>query len=825
MKETNIPLQTLLSKPPGAWGEEERRPLFLEAMRVEMQHHVQHCLPFQRYCRRRGIDFDQSVIDPASFPWLPVHAFKRLGGQLLSVPGEEVRVKLQSSGTSGIASTVMIDRLTAKRQTRAMSLSIGEVIGNRRRPFFFMDVDPKMHLIHLKARGAAVLGYLNHASEAIFGLDPVEGEGEVGFTLNEERFLAAIQRWRDAATPPVIFGFTYMLHQSVIAPLHRAGRRFLLPEGSQILHIGGWKKLRDLAVGPERFKEMIQEVLGVAPGAVVDVYGFTEQMGVNYPDCVAGVKHLPAVAQVIVRDPLSLEPVADGVEGVLQFLTPIPHSYPGNSVLTDDLGRILGRDRCPCGREGVRFVVTGRLAKAEVRGCGDVMAERVATPVSERMGTRSAKDGAVELLLVQGEYRGFANDLESVLHSLQARRDWLARVPVEAVIILLDRLAREWRQSTLYADLDKRGLAFLCDWCSADSLRRIAAASLGGHAGFLDDFHPLQDSIRRKAMALPKGLALHWVAGNVPLIGLFVLVQSMVTKNVNLVRAPSAERQIMAHLLAPLRSLEVQMPGGVCVRGADLLETVAVVHFPNDHPLGAQLSALADVRIAWGGREAVETLARWPRRYDVRDVFFGPKLSYMAIGREQLVEGRGLKKLLRRAATDCSVFDQYACSSPHTVFVEQGGPVPPKVFAERLGGEMARTLERIPKMPPDAGTVMEIGLRRIQHDLFHEVWHSRDSGWTVLYDEEMALAAPCYSRVVTVRGVPDIMQTVTLASEEIQTVGLALDGERRLLYAREAARRGVGRLPEIGRMTLFEPVWDGLWVMGHTVRWVTLGGP
>jgi len=536
------------------------------------------------------------------------------------------------------------------------------------------------------------------------------------------------------------------------------------------------------------------------------------------------VKHPPVVAQIIVRDPQTLEPVADGVEGVLQFLTPIPHSYPGNSVLTDDMGRILGRDRCPCGREGVRFEITGRVAKAEVRGCGDVMETRVATLDVQRNDSVRAT-GVVELLLVRGEHRGFADDLDGVLPSLLSRREWLAQVPVEAIIVLLDQLAKFWRQSEMYVDLDKRGLAFLCDWCSADSLRRMAAVSLGGHHGFLDDFYPWERSTRRKAMASPKGLALHWVAGNVPLIGLFVLVQGMVTKNINLVRAPSAERHIMAALLSPLVKLEVRLPGGYCLTGADFLETLAVVTFPSDHPLGSDLSAMADIRVAWGGREAVESLARWPRRYDVRDIFFGPKLSYMVIGKEQLTDGRGLKKLLRRAATDCSVFDQYACSSPHTIFVEQGGAVSPEVFARRLGDEMGRTLTRIPKMPPDAATVMAIALRRITHDMLHDVWHSQDTGWTVLYDEEMKLADPCYSRVVTVRGVADVMPTAGLAHEDIQTIGLALGGERRLAYAREAARRGVCRLPEVGRMTLFEPLWDGVLVMGHMVRWVTLGGP
>jgi len=39
--------------------------------------------------------------------------------------------------------------------------------------------------------------------------------------------------------------------------------------------------------------------------------------------------------------------------------------------LTEDLGRLLGEDDCPCGRKGRYFEVLGRLPKTEARGCSD----------------------------------------------------------------------------------------------------------------------------------------------------------------------------------------------------------------------------------------------------------------------------------------------------------------------------------------------------------------------------------------------------------------------------------------------------------------------
>lgn len=75
---------------------------------------------------------------------------------------------------------------------------------------------------------------------------------------------------------------------------------------------------------------------------------------------------------------MSLKPLAPGQEGLLQFISPIQTSYPGHSVLTEDVGFIAGVDDCPCGRKGTVFKVIGRAQQAEIRGCGDIMAEKFA---------------------------------------------------------------------------------------------------------------------------------------------------------------------------------------------------------------------------------------------------------------------------------------------------------------------------------------------------------------------------------------------------------------------------------------------------------------
>ena len=61
----------------------------------------------------------------------------------------------------------------------------------------------------------------------------------------------------------------------------------------------------------------------------------------------------------------------------IQMLTPLPHSYPGISVLTEDVGKIVGRGIDKTGRIGTQFEIIGRAKKAETRGCGDIMAQYI----------------------------------------------------------------------------------------------------------------------------------------------------------------------------------------------------------------------------------------------------------------------------------------------------------------------------------------------------------------------------------------------------------------------------------------------------------------
>lgn len=366
-------IDELLRQPAYASRSGEHRDLLQQAVGEAIRHHCAHCSMFDRWYRKQGANPDATISDLADVPFLPVSIFKRLS--LESVGEQEVVRVLRSSATSSqTPSRVVLDRVTRDRQMRTLAVMLSALMGSARRPFAVLDAPPASGAdLELSARVAGMRGYLMMATDTHYVLKNADGQLEV----DVEKLQAVIDQSRDSGVPICIIGYTYMLYQYVVSPLARAGRSLPLPQGSMVMHFGGWKRLQSQAVDRARLNAEVAQVFPMEEQCIRDVYGFTEQLGVIYPDDGNGVRVAPVFSEVIVRDPITLKPVPDGMPGLLEFISPLPHSYPGIALLLDDMGKIVSRDQNVAGRYGTRFEVLGRAQGAEVRGCGDTLPEQV----------------------------------------------------------------------------------------------------------------------------------------------------------------------------------------------------------------------------------------------------------------------------------------------------------------------------------------------------------------------------------------------------------------------------------------------------------------
>jgi len=363
-------IDRVLSMAPYCQPPDERQAGLLEILKEELDYACQRHAGYKNYVEHWPLDY-RAAGQIADLPFLPVGILKA-NPPLSFVGVDEIKRTLTSSATtSQVPSRVVLDLPTTRRMTKGTAIIIRDFIGPARRPYLVVDTPGFMGNGNaMGARGAAIQGLQPFGNETTYCLG-LNDQGDL--TLDRDRLREFAKDRRD--TELLVYGFTFILWNHLVKPLMAEGICLNLPK-ARILHSGGWKRLQDQAVAKTVFNEQLARVFGCSPDRIVDFYGMVESVGVIYPDCPEGNKHAPGFGDVIVRNPLSLEPVAAGESGIVQVCSVLPTSFPGNLLLTEDVAKVMAYDGCPCGRRGISFRFAGRIPKAELRGCGNLQINR-----------------------------------------------------------------------------------------------------------------------------------------------------------------------------------------------------------------------------------------------------------------------------------------------------------------------------------------------------------------------------------------------------------------------------------------------------------------
>ncbi len=354
-------LDELLTQPPYDQPASQKQAMLLPMLSELTQLHSQRCSDYGR-----GVEVMfpawRTAGNLAELPYSPVRMFKQR--ELRSIEPEQVFKVMTSSGTAGDVSRIFLDAETAKRQTIALSQIMQSFLGSKRLPMLILDCSSVIKdRKNFSARGAGILGMMNFGRGHAYALND-------DMTLNRD----ALAAWLDAhqGQPTLMFGFTFMVWKYFYQAILADNDLKINLEHSTLVHSGGWKKLADEAVSNDDFKAALTDRTGLS--RVHNFYGMVEQVGSVFVECEQGCFHAPLTGDVLVRDKESLASLPPGQRGIVQVLSLLPRSYPGHSLLTEDEGTILGIDDCRCGRLGTRFLIHGRLPRAEVRGCSDTHA-------------------------------------------------------------------------------------------------------------------------------------------------------------------------------------------------------------------------------------------------------------------------------------------------------------------------------------------------------------------------------------------------------------------------------------------------------------------
>lgn len=406
------------------------------------------------------------------------------------------------------------------------------------------------------------------------------------------------------------------------------------------------------------------------------------------------------------------------------------------------------------------------------------------------------------------------DSLEPIIEELTGRKEEFASLKTQQLVGIFDQFASEILTDSGTKAIE--GIAFLSSWLKRSNLEKILHLNLGDKVEALDDFISVG---RNKIAALPRGLVSMWMAGNVPTLPLFSLIPALLTKNTSLVKLAFPEPEGIDDLLRVLGRCSVD---GLI--GEDLLKGVAVIWFDyQDLELNRSMSSKADAMVVWGGSEAVEAIRKLPKQEHCVELVFGPKYSIGIIDSKVLEKEKDPVEVIAAFARDIAVFDQRACSSPQTIFVEKNR----KRSLHDVGDLFANALAKLPpKGRLDSFTTMQIVNARARWAMDESrdaIVSGQEANWSVLMDREVSLKDAVQSRTVFLTEIESWKQIIPLLSPKIQTVGIAFaDQEGAEEFARQAVIRGVVRCVRPGLMNLHESPWDGHLMLNELVRWATL---
>ena len=130
-----------------------------------------------------------------------------------------------------------------------------------------------------------------------------------------------------------------------------------------------------------------------------------------------------------------------------------------------------------------------------------------------------------------------------------------------------------------------------------------------------------------------------------------------------MVRVPTGLVEVMRQLMAPLAAI---------AGGERLLRRIALVAFEHGRQdLQEAMARAVDGAMIWGGKEAVLSVRRLPFPPWARLAVFGPRLSVAAMDAAVWNNPAQREAWCLRIARDVWQFDQQACSSPQTLFLEK----------------------------------------------------------------------------------------------------------------------------------------------------------
>ena len=308
--------------------------------------------------------------------------------------------------------------------------------------------------------------------------------------------------------------------------------------------------------------------------------------------------------------------------------------------------------------------------------------------------------------------------------------------------------------------------------------------------------------IKDNAFRIGKGVAFHIAPSNVPVNFAYSLVTGLLNGNANIVRVPSKDFPQIAILTDAFNKALLEHPS--------LQPYVVCVRYGRNKEINDLFSAVADVRLVWGGDKTIEELRKSPLPPRSGEITFADRYSIAVIDSDKYLCIEDKKKTAEDFYNDTFLSDQNACTSPR-IIVWTGSQIDEakKIFWEAEHDLVEKkysfqaiqginkltqcfmagaALDGIKVVPHKDNLIVRVAVSQITDTLMD---YRDNSGYFYEFDcNDISLIKPVCN------------------DKRCQTIAYIGDSET-IIPLLQSGVKGVDRIVPIGKTMDFDLIWDG----------------
>lgn len=310
---------------------------------------------------------------------------------------------------------------------------------------------------------------------------------------------------------------------------------------------------------------------------------------------------------------------------------------------------------------------------------------------------------------------------------------------------------------------------------------------------------------------LGRGVVFHIAPSNVPINFAYSLVAGLLAGNRCIVRASSKDfpqtRIVCRAFCQAAKSTEL----------SEFTDIFSVVMYVHDSAITETLSALADVRVIWGGDNTIAEIRKAPLKPRAFDITFADRYSFAVFNAEYVagLSEADLRKTAQDFYNDTYLYDQNACSSPRLiVWLGKSSDVDcaKQMFWNAVHQNISEKYEFAPilsvdKLAAEYKCAIELDGTKIEPSCDNLITRITLSSLPQNITD-YTCAGGCYleyqANVLAESGLE------TIITQKFQTLSyLGMDAKELCEFVISNGLAGVDRIVPVGKTADFGLVWDG----------------